>query len=73
MDRHERIEDQLAKVPLFSGLSKKSLMVWIRVGSTGSMLIEAGSGLPVSLTACSRLWLLELSERYLLRASALET
>ena len=47
MDRHERIEDQLAKVPLFSGLSKKELKLISQLATyleepAGTVLTEEG-------------------------------
>ena len=47
MDRHERIEDQLAKVPLFSGLSKKELRLISQLATyleepAGTVLTEEG-------------------------------
>ena len=47
MDRHERIEDQLAKVPLFSSLSKKELKLISQLATyleepAGTVLTEEG-------------------------------
>ena len=47
MDRHERIEDQLAKVPLFSSLSKKELKLISQLATyleepEGTVLTEEG-------------------------------
>ena len=47
MDRHERIEEQLAKVPLFSSLSKKELKLISQLATyleepTGTVLTEEG-------------------------------
>ena len=47
MDRHERIDEQLAKVPLFSGLSKKELQLISQLATyleepAGTVLTEEG-------------------------------
>ena len=47
MDRHERIDEQLANVPLFSGLSKKELRLISQLATyleepAGTVLTEEG-------------------------------
>jgi CRP-like cAMP-binding protein len=47
MDRHERIDEQLAKVPLFAGLSKKELRLISQLATyleepAGTILTEEG-------------------------------
>jgi len=48
MDRHDRIEEQLAKVPLFEGLSKKELRLVSQLATPleepeGTVLVREGA------------------------------